>query len=114
MVGTLANRSNCLSRKNNCFRIPNTADFLFMYSSFDGFYSFRDRNGSWFIQALCDELCKNAHEEINTILNRVKLTIAFKKESCSVNLGLNDLKQMPVVHSTLTKSLIFKKQNYEK
>lgn len=64
------------------FVIPTLADLLIMYSTSEGFYSFRNPEmGSWFIQALCEELKENSHEEILTILTGVNRRVAFAKQS---------------------------------
>ena len=44
--------SNALS-----YKIPSQADFLIVYSTAPGFFSWRNREaGSWFVQALCQVL----------------------------------------------------------
>src|SRR5690349_382479 len=51
------------------FAIPTLADLLVMYSTAEGYYSFRNPlDGSWFIQALCDELRENRNGDLLTIL----------------------------------------------
>jgi caspase 7 len=91
------------------FKIPAMADFLIMYSTVDGYYSFKSpTNGSWFIQALCDELLESPHEEIMTILVGVNRRVAFIMESYVPSRPEYDrAKQMPVIQSMLTKSFRF-------
>lgn len=64
------------------FVIPTLADLLVMYSTAEGYYSFRNpADGSWFIQALCEELQENPHEDLLTILTGVNRRVAFAKQS---------------------------------
>ncbi len=54
--GTTQTDSNAHS-----YKIPSHADFLIAYSTIPGFYSWRNtQNGSWFVQALCFELSRDA------------------------------------------------------
>jgi hypothetical protein len=89
--------------------IPTLADILIMYSTADGFYSFRNpADGSWFIQAVCQELRENPHEELMTILTGVNRRVAFAKQSHVPNKTKFDaMKQMPVIQSMLTKGFYF-------
>jgi caspase 7 len=91
------------------FVIPVLADLLVMYSTAEGYYSFRNpSDGSWFIQALCQELCENPHEELMTILTSVNRRVAYAKQSYVPNTSeLDACKQMPIIQSMLTKSLYF-------
>ena len=41
---------------SNVYCIPNYADLLVFQASYHGHYSFRSGSGTWFIQALCDEV----------------------------------------------------------
>ncbi|MXQ84278.1 hypothetical protein E5288_WYG014265 [Bos mutus] len=56
-----------------CQKIPVEADFLYAYSTAPGYFSWRNaKNGSWFVQALCEMLNKYAHRlELMHILTRV-------------------------------------------
>ena len=94
------------------FVIPALADLLVMYSTAEGYYSFRNpENGSWFIQALCDELRENSQEDLFLILTGVNRRVAFAKQS---NVPHNDyfdaMKQMPNIVSMLTKTMYFKRK----
>ncbi|XP_070494078.1 caspase-3-like [Chironomus tepperi] len=98
--------------------IPIMADILVMFSSADGFPSFRELNyGSWFIEALCEEL--KAHLKNNTIQNidlmwiltGVNRYVAFSKEAYDPNGDSHGHKQMPVIMSMLTKIFIFNKSH---
>lgn len=92
--------------------IPTLADLLIMYSTSEGFYSFRNpEDGSWFIQALCQELEENSHEEIMTILTGVNRRVAFAKQSnVPQKASWDAMKQMPIIQSMLTKGLYFLKK----
>ncbi|KAG5670137.1 hypothetical protein PVAND_000419 [Polypedilum vanderplanki] len=100
-------------QKEEYYVIPSLADVLIMYSTAEGYYSFRNpTDGSWFIQALCEELRENSHEELMTILTGVNRRVAFAKQSYIPNNYEYDAsKQMPVIQSMLTKSLYFLKKD---
>jgi hypothetical protein len=101
--------SKMLRDGRESFVIPTLADLLVMYSTSEGFYSFRNpEEGSWFIQALCDELKESSHEEIMTILTGVNRRVAFGKQShVPQNAEWDATKQMPIIQSMLTKGLYF-------
>ena len=52
--------------------IPSHADFLIAYSTVPGFYSWRNTTqGSWFIQAFCHVIQREAHSrDLLSILTR--------------------------------------------
>lgn len=97
---------------SQAFTIPTLADVLFMYSTAEGYYSFRNpEHGSWFIQALCDELRENAHEELMTILTGVNRRVAYAKQShIPGNYEWDAMKQMPNILSMMTKTLYLRKR----
>lgn len=97
------------------FVLPTLADLLVMYSTAEGYYSFRNpKDGSWFIQALCKELRENGHEELMTILTGVNRTVAYAKQShVPGEAALDAMKQMPNIVTMLTKSMYFKKKHYK-
>lgn len=94
------------------FVIPTLADLLVMYSTAEGYYSFRNpADGSWFIQAICDELRESPNEDLMVILTGVNRRVAFAKQSHVP--GNNDwdaMKQMPNIVSMLTKTMYFTKK----
>lgn len=94
---------------DGCYAIPSYADMLIMYATVEGIVSFRHKlDGSWLIQTLCDEISKNPHEDVLSILTGVNNRVAFDKQSCFSNNSRYDLlKQMPVVMHTLTKKFFF-------
>ena len=86
----------------------NYADFLIMYSTLDGYNSFRNpENGSWFIQALCKELGTNIKDDFMRILTGVNNRVAQMLLKDSNNEDLNEKKQTSKIESTLTKSIYF-------
>ncbi|XP_013108462.2 caspase-1 [Stomoxys calcitrans] len=95
------------------YAIPNTADMLVMYSTFEKYYSFRNvENGSWFIQSLCsvfDEAAANEAlspkgAEFLRLLTAVNRKVAYEYQSNAKNEALNQMKEMPNFLSTLTKT----------
>lgn len=91
-------------------RIPTHADFLIVYSTVPGFYSWRNTtNGSWFVQSLSAALQKYAYDrDILQILTIVNRRVAYDFESYTpqdANMHLK--KQIPCVTSTLTKNVRF-------
>lgn len=101
--------SRLMRESQEPYVIPTLADLLVMYSTSEGYYSFRNpEQGSWFIQALCEEIAENSHEEIMTILTGVNRRVAYGKQShVPHNHEWDATKQMPIIQSMLTKSLYF-------
>lgn len=97
------------------FVIPTLADLLVMYSTAEGYYSFRNpADGSWFIQALCEELRENSHEDLMSILTGVNRRVAFAKQSnIPHNSDYDAMKQMPNIVSMLTKTMYFMRKPLE-
>ncbi|KAM3867219.1 caspase-3-like [Diretmus argenteus] len=91
-------------------RIPVEADFLYVYSTAPGYYSWRNSgNGSWFIQALCQMLQRHSAElELIQIMTRVNRMVARDFQSSSTLPGYSDKKQIPCIVSMLTKDFYFK------
>lgn len=90
--------------------IPSTADLLVMYSTFEGHYAWRSPQlGSWFIQALCDELEENGRvNDLMTILVAVNRRVAYGYQSNVPNRkDMDEMKQMPSIVCMLTKVLYF-------
>lgn len=92
-----------------CQKIPVEADFLYAYSTAPGYYSWRNsKNGSWFIQSLCEMLKQYAHKlEFMHILTRVNRKVATEFESYSFDSIFHAKKQIPCIVSMLTKELYF-------
>ncbi|XP_049620471.1 caspase-7 [Suncus etruscus] len=92
-------------------KIPVEADFLSVYSTVPGYYSWRSPgHGSWFVQALCSVLQEYGKSlEIMQILTRVNSRVAQNFESKNNNPDFNEKKQVPSIVSSLTKELYFGK-----
>jgi hypothetical protein len=92
-------------------RIPLEADMLFAYSTVEGYHSWHNASrGSWFIQALCQELREmtSSHVvDLEQVLTRVRYQVAYNQETISSNKLMSGKKQVPAVYSTLTKELHF-------
>ncbi|XP_046391758.1 caspase-1-like [Ischnura elegans] len=92
------------------YSIPSHADFLIAYSTIPGFFSWRNATkGSWFIQALCEELReRGAKLDILTLLTFVNQRVALNFESnVPADEAMNRKKQIPCITSMLTRRLIF-------
>lgn len=91
-------------------KIPHTADVLVAFSCFSGYYSWRNqREGSWFVQALCQGL-RDANfddDDFQRILTKASVSVAFNMESNTNDDIMNKKKQVPCIVSTLTKCLFF-------
>lgn len=87
-------------------------DIFKMHSTAEGHYSFRNKNeGTWFIQALCEELRENIHEDLMTIGTNINRRVAYSKQSnVPDDKKLDASKQMPCVDSHLTKKFYFVKK----
>ena len=92
--------------------IPTLADLLVMYSTAEGYYSFRNPDqGSWFMQALCAELLENPQEDLLTLLTSINRRVAFGYQSNVPHKHEWDAsKQMPNIVSMLTKIFYFTKK----
>lgn len=90
------------------YNVPRHPDFLIAYSTIPGFLSWRSpQNGSWFIQALCDELETNGNRlDILTLLTFVNQRVAVHYESSTTYEEANRKKMMPSFVSMLTRILI--------
>ena len=91
-------------------RIPNHADFLIVYSTIPGFYSWRNTTaGSWFVQALVHVLQREANStDLLSILTRVSRKVAFDFQSnVPGDHIMHEKKQIPCVTSMLTRDLVF-------
>lgn len=89
------------------FVIPNWADVLVMYSSYEGHISYRNTvHGAWFIQTLCKELRNSTNRDLLTILTGV-----VRKVSYEFHLKSTNEKETPCFTSMLTKTFFFVKKN---
>lgn len=93
-----------------CYKIPIWADFMIVYSTIPGFYSWRNpAQGSWFIQALTSIINKYAHSmDLLSMLTLVNRKVAYDFESnCPGQGDFDGNKQVPCVTSMLTRKIYF-------
>ncbi|XP_018302392.1 caspase-1 isoform X1 [Mycetomoellerius zeteki] len=100
------------SIKSDMFKysIPAYADILVAYSTYDGFFSWRNPDtGSWFIQALCEELDLHGRSrDLLTIMTFVNRRVAIKYQSyVPQNEKFHAKKQIPSIVSMLTRLVYF-------
>ncbi|XP_075588939.1 caspase-1 isoform X2 [Dermatophagoides farinae] len=94
----------------NYFMVPNYADFLIFYSTFPGYYSWRNvEHGSWFIQTLCEVFDEYGRKyDVMTLLTIVCQKVAINYESkVPNNFSMHRKKQIPCIMSTLTRLIAF-------
>ncbi|KAM3917375.1 caspase-10 isoform 2-T2 [Leptodactylus fuscus] len=99
--------SSCAER--GASPMPNDADVLVGMSAMDGHYSIRHSlKGTWYIQALCENLVKMVPkgEDILSILTKVNKDVSEKEYFMN---GKISMKQMPQPSYTLLKKLVFPK-----
>ncbi|XP_053623520.1 caspase-1-like [Plodia interpunctella] len=111
---TLSNITETDGSSSTQYRIPVHADFLIAFSTVPGYYSWRNTTrGSWFMQALCDELRSFGTErDILTLLTLVSQRVALDFESNTPDLlPMHQQKQVPCITSMLTRILVFGKKN---
>lgn len=98
------------------YKIPSHADFLIVYSTIPGFYSWRNTTaGSWFIQALCHvlqrdqrDLSTGRHRDLLSCLTRVARKVAFDFQSNTPgDYVMHEKKQIPCITSMLTRDIVF-------
>nr|AIX10295.1 caspase-1 isoform 2 [Nilaparvata lugens] len=84
-------------------------DFLIANSSIPGFFSFRnEEKGSYFVGSLCSMLDKRGTDyDILTLMTMVNHHVAIYFESNSEEEMYHAKKQIPCIHSTLTRRLKF-------
>lgn len=95
--------------------IPNRADFLVCQSTIPGFCSWRNSmDGSWFMQALCQELNGKNEEktgdDLMSLMTRVNWRVATNFESFDLDDDITTVKcnkQIPSTFSTLTRKVKF-------
>ncbi|XP_076264433.1 caspase-1-like isoform X2 [Rhynchophorus ferrugineus] len=110
-----ANRTETDGERHESYRIPTHADFLIVYSTANGFFSWRNTTkGSWFIQALCEELSENAFKlDLMTLLTFVSRKVATEFESnVPGNIQMHGQKQIPCIISQLTRLIKFQKSKF--
>lgn len=99
------------------YLVPAMADLLVMYSTYEGYYSWRNpRQGSWFIQSLCTELDEQGRvRDLLTLLTGVTRRTAYEYQSfVPQNEKMDAKKQIPSIVSMLTKTFYFTKKTKSK
>lgn len=92
------------------YKIPVWADFMIVYSTIPGYYSWRNPcHGSWFIQALTTVLNTHSHDmDLLSMLTLVNRKVAFEYESnCPGQGDFDGNKQVPCITSMLTRTVHF-------
>ncbi|XP_034836797.1 caspase-like isoform X2 [Maniola hyperantus] len=85
--------------------IPTHADFLVLYSSVESFVSYRNKEGSFLVQELCDVI-EEYHKQWDMlhIITLVQRRVAYYRTTFApANPSIHDKKQMPETRFTLTK-----------
>ncbi|KAJ4451912.1 hypothetical protein ANN_03390, partial [Periplaneta americana] len=103
--GVLMRSSDVLEtdNKNSSYTIPIYADFLMAYSTIKNYRAYRHaEQGSWFIQALCQEL--NQEDDLLQILTRTTRRVSLMQTP-------DGNKQIPTVTTMLTRNLYFRPKN---
>lgn len=91
------------------YKIPNWADFLIVYSTVVGHYSWRNPDkGSWFVQALVEILDKHSKDmDLLSMMTLVSWKVAYNFVSSSNQPEYHGNKQVPCVTSMLTRRVWF-------
>ncbi|XP_047347156.1 caspase-like isoform X2 [Vespa velutina] len=102
------------SKTTNFYSIPMFSDIMMAYSSQDGFCSWRNPdNGSWFIQAICEEF--NIHGrtlDLLTMMTFVNRRVAINYQSfVPGEKSFHKKKQIPTIVSMLTRIVRFPKKS---
>ncbi|XP_011631290.1 caspase-1-like isoform X1 [Pogonomyrmex barbatus] len=98
------------SMSSNTYSIPIYADIMIAYATYDGFYSWRNsERGSWFIQALCEELNLHGHKrDLLSLMTFVNRRVAIEYQSyVPENATWHAKKQIPSIVSMLTRLVYF-------
>lgn len=114
--GITLSRTETDGSPSTSYRIPVHADFLIAFSTVPGYFSWRNTTrGSWFMQALCEELrYAGTERDILTLLTFVCQKVALDFESNAPDSAMmHQQKQVPCITSMLTRLLVFgKKQSH--
>ncbi|XP_014481616.1 PREDICTED: caspase-1-like isoform X2 [Dinoponera quadriceps] len=97
--------------KKTMYSIPAYADIMVAYSTYDGFYSWRNPDsGSWFIQAFCEELdLHGSSRDLLSLMTFVNRRVAIEYQSyVPENIKFHAKKQIPSVVSMLTRLVYFR------
>lgn len=100
--------------KSSTYSIPAYADIMVAYSTYDGFYSWRNPDsGSWFIQALCVELeLHGRSRDLLSLMTFVNRRVAVEYQSyVPQNEKFHGKKQIPSIVSMLTRLVYFRDEH---
>lgn len=100
--------------KSSTYSIPAYADIMVAYSTYDGFYSWRNPDsGSWFIQALCVELeLHGRSRDLLSLMTFVNRRVAIEYQSyVPQNEKFHGKKQIPSIVSMLTRLVYFRDEH---
>jgi hypothetical protein len=91
------------------YKIPTWADFLIVYSTVAGYYSWRNPSkGSWFVQAIVKVFSEYAKStDLLSMMTLVNQQVAYNFESVADCREFNGNKQVPCVTSMLTRRVFF-------
>ncbi|KAL2716032.1 caspase-1-like isoform X1 [Vespula squamosa] len=100
--------------RTDFYSIPVFSDIMVAYSTQSGFYSWRNPdNGSWFIQAICEEF--NIHGrtlDLLTLMTFVNRRVAINYQSYTPDQMIShQKKQIPTIVSMLTRIVHFPKKS---
>ncbi|KAK2580025.1 hypothetical protein KPH14_012314 [Odynerus spinipes] len=98
------------------YSIPTFADIMVAYSTLDGFYSWRNPDdGSWFIQAICEEFNINGRtRDLLTLMTFVNRRVAINYQSYVPHRSsFHAKKQIPSVVTMLTRLVYFPKKSVQ-
>ncbi|KAL2748218.1 caspase-1-like [Vespula maculifrons] len=100
--------------RTDFYTIPVFSDIMVAYSTLSGFYSWRNPdNGSWFIQAICEEF--NIHGrtlDLLTLMTFVNRRVAINYQSfVPQRKSFHQKKQIPTIVSMLTRIVYFPKKS---
>ncbi|CAL1274437.1 unnamed protein product [Larinioides sclopetarius] len=94
---------------NNSISVALRTDVLLFNSSIEGFASFREGNGTWFINALVSNMERYGEElTLANVLTKVVKDVT-EKEGVLKNTNISRCKQTPVEYNTLKHELKLKK-----
>lgn len=108
--GTMVMRNDIdVADSASYYKIPTWADFLIVYSTVSGYYSWRNPSkGSWFIQALTNVFARNAKSmDVLSMMTLVNQQVAYDFESIADSREFHGNKQVPCITSMLTRRVFF-------
>ncbi|KAK9506203.1 hypothetical protein O3M35_008179 [Rhynocoris fuscipes] len=107
----LVSRTQTDGAGGDSYKIPKMADFLIVFSTVEGFYSWRNpENGTWFIQSLCRVISENYEStDLLKMMTKVCRSVAIDYESYNdMFIEQHQQKQVPSLYSTLIRDVYFR------